>query len=231
MRMPPVVIAALRLIETYGIFHEARLMAHAKLKDASERIVKMLEVWSKLLKTMDGQVGEISSKRRDRVRARAGLILANLVADRILGRMSKAIDTDQTGPAQKTDKQKILRTNPSDIARLPYAEQVEAMHGLAKDIAKSSLPTAKGLVGEFTAAADGLNAAVKTYTDARREHNDAKLKGENLELDFRHVYNGNYGGLRELYKEDLAFVETFFYKEERQDRDDDANEEVEPKTP
>ncbi len=235
MRMPPVVIATLRLIETYGVFHEARLMAHAKLKGAPERIVKMLDVWSKLLGVMDKQAAAIGAARRDRVRARAALILANHNADRMLGRMSAAIDADQAAPTNKTDKKKILRTNPSDVARLPYTEQIGAMRSMAKEIADSSLVTAKSLVKEFGESADALEAALKAYAEARRLQTDAREKGEDLELDFRHVYNGNYGGLRELYKEDVAFVETFFYKEDRQDRDDDAaagpkGEGTEPKT-
>ncbi len=230
MRMPPIEISLLRLAETYGVYHLAQLIAHVKAEmeahppkpgDPPTKLALMLAVWVKLMGSLDGQILKISGTRRKRVEGRAGLDLSNLTADRFLGRFSGAVKSDQSSPAAKVAKKKLLDQNPSDIAALPLADQIQAMEDLGKALPGTDLPIAKGMHPELVKTTAGLDGAFKGYGTLRRAHSDAKHEGENIEIDWRRVYSAHAGALRELYPDDPALVEIFFYKESRQDREED----------
>ncbi|MBI4618355.1 MAG: hypothetical protein HY720_32455 [Planctomycetes bacterium] len=203
MRMPRLNTQARRLVVVWGLFLEARLMAHPETREIHEK-------WVAEQRSLRDAVLRQDEKKEDTVRAQAGYAHREIVLHRVVRRVASAVQVDLGGRGFEFDR--IFRKGLTEFVALPSAAKVVEVAELEGRIAGSEgLSTAKGLLPELASARAAFEGAIAAVTGARAEFKRARAFLADRVSDWFAAYRAIHGELVARFPRDREFPESFFH--------------------
>lgn len=218
MKMVKEGVGPRRLLVPFGVYLQARLGANPETE-------RLYTSWTSMQGRLKAATVAWEASWEAVVIARAALEYGDMVLDNAVRKVAAAVKLDLDGNVNRPEYGKLFRLLPGEVVALPFAQEIEEVKALEKEIASGKpWKSAKALLGEFKKAREGMEKTLAAYKAARIAWRDAGDAVNDVEVDWRHAYRGTYGALVENCPADKRLIESFFYREREE------AEETEPPT-